>query len=173
MPFSFRHWDMSENSLPYPFPCFHEVCGNFTSLQPRSLSSIWLKFPGWNKNYQGGTDRQGSSEPGGIKFLWKPSERENPSGICVSKGAFPALKAPKWDFVMSLSAKLKTLSHPAGKTLFFPQNVLNLNRNPDEGIAPKLAKKQRDFSNPLSPPKTSSRNFRTPSSDVGTAGAAK
>lgn len=62
VPHPFPHWDMWENSLPYPLPGFHEVCGNFRSLQPHSLSSILLKFSDWHRNYKGGTDRTAGRE---------------------------------------------------------------------------------------------------------------
>lgn len=129
MPCPFHLWDWSENSLLYPFPCFHEVCGNFTSLQPHSLSSIWLKFPDWHRNYKGGREAQSL----GAFHSLETSGRENPSRIFVCR-SFSSLKGSKVGSGSAFVSKIKDAQPyhtEEGNSLISP-SVLNLKRNPKE-----------------------------------------
>lgn len=109
VPCPFHHWDRSENSLLYPFPCFHEVCGNFTSLQPHSLSSIWLRFPDWHRNCKGGRDRATGREAQSLgafhslETIWKGKTKQD---LCLCR-SFSSLKGSKVGSGSAFVSKIK------------------------------------------------------------------
>lgn len=109
VPHPFCHWDISENSLPHPFPCFHEVCGNFTPPQSHSLSSIWLKFPDWHRNYKGGTDRLTGREGqslwafNSLETIWKGKTKQD---LCLYRSFF-SFKGSKVGFCSAFVNKIK------------------------------------------------------------------